>query len=199
MSATGRGAIRKANDGYATPGWCVDRLLERVAMPGGHWLEPCAGHGAIIEHVAKRRTDVEWSAIEIRSQYEARLRSHELRACRIGNFLELEPDGFFPRYDVVLTNPPYFYAKQFVERARRMSRIVVMLLRVNFLEGEKRRPWLAEHMPDVYVLPNRPSFTDDNATDATAYAWMIWEEGKRAYGRIEVLASTPHAERKKKR
>jgi len=201
MSATGRGAIRKANDGYATPGWCVDRLLERVDLPGGHWLEPCAGQGNIIEVVNRRRQDVHWSAVEIRPQHEARLARLDLRACRIGDFLALEPAAmaFFPRYDVVITNPPYFFARQFIERCRPIARIVAMLLRVNFLASEERHEWWLRHgMPDMYVLPNRPDFTGGGG-DATEYAWLVFEEGVRQFGRFQVLALTPEHERKREK
>jgi hypothetical protein len=46
MSATNRGAVRRADDYYATPAWCVRALLASVQLPGGRWLEPAAGDGA---------------------------------------------------------------------------------------------------------------------------------------------------------
>jgi hypothetical protein len=201
MSATNRGAIRKANDGYATPGWCVDRLLERVALPGGHWIEPCAGHGAIINRVESQRNDVEWSAIEIRPEHLRRLEEYRCRALRIGNFLELaskEHAAFWPRYDVAITNPPYHFAKQFVQACLPMAKVVAMLLRVNLLASEERQPWLTRSMPDVYVLPNRPDFTGGGG-DATEYAWMLFYPGDRRRGSVEVLDITPAAERKRER
>jgi len=205
MSATNRGAVRKAYDDYATPGWCVDRLLERVALPGGHWLEPCAGHGAIINRVEGLRRDVTWSAVEIEQKYEPRLNEYGCRALHIGNFLDVTKAGhaygasLWPQFDVAITNPPYFFARQFVQACLPIAKIVVMLLRINVLAGDKRHEWLSQHMPDVYVLPNRPSFTADNATDATEYAWMVWEQPRRTHGRVQILGLTPLAERKKKR
>ena len=209
MSATNRGAIRKANDGYATPGWCVDRLLERVALPAGHWLEPCAGHGAIINRVEGLRSDVRWSAVEVRAEHEARLSEYNCRALRIGDFLALSGTAsLWPQFDVAITNPPYFFARQFIQACRPIAKIVVMLLRVNFLAGEERQPWISQDMPDVYVLPNRPSFTGKNvmvsrsgkkrknATDATEYCWGVWEGAPKTYGRVQVLGCTPVAERR---
>jgi hypothetical protein len=203
VSATGRGAIRKANDNYATPGWCVDRLLERVALPGGHWLEPCAGYGAIINRIEAVRKDVSWSAVEIRPDHERRLREYECRALHIGDFLTLSKGGHWslcPPFDVVITNPPYFFARQFVQACRPIAKIVVMLLRLNVLGGDKRQPWLAQDMPDVYVLPNRPSFRAGGPlkTDATEYAWFVWEPARRTHGRVQVLELTPLAERRKR-
>lgn len=31
----------------------VRQLLDHVRLPGGHWVEPCAGDGAIVRHVAQ--------------------------------------------------------------------------------------------------------------------------------------------------
>lgn len=75
--------------------------------------------------------------------------------------------------------------------------MVVALERLNFLEGEARNAWLREQAPDVYVLPNRPSFTGDG-TDSIAYAWFVWPAGQhdRTSGRLEILPSTPAAERR---
>lgn len=203
MSATGRGTVRKANDNYATPPWCVDRLLERIELPGGHWLEPCAGHGAIINRVEGLRKDVAWSAVEMRPDHEKRLREYETRALHIGDFLALSKGGhgaLWPQFDVAITNPPYYFARQFVQACRPIAKIVVMLLRINILGGEKRQPWLAQDMPDVYVLPNRPSFKPKGAldTDATEYAWMVWEPARRTYGRTQILNLTPLAERQRR-
>jgi hypothetical protein len=203
MSATGRGAIRKANDGYATPGWCVERLMERVTLPGGHWLEPCAGYGSIINRIEGQRTDVAWSACEMRAEHEPRLREYGCRAIHIGDFLSIAKAGhtaLWPRFDVVITNPPYYFARQFVQACRPLARVVVMLLRVNILGGAKRQPWLSQDMPDLYVLPDRPSFKATGAldTDATEYAWCVWEGAPRTRGYVQILGLTPLAERRKR-
>jgi hypothetical protein len=52
VSATKRGSgVRTPDDAYETPAWCVQRLLEKLQLPGGNWLEPGAGDGAIIKAV----------------------------------------------------------------------------------------------------------------------------------------------------
>jgi hypothetical protein len=101
------------------------------------------------------------------------------------------PDS--PVFYVVITNPPYNQALEFVETSMRWGRIVVMLLRLNWIASAKRHAFVRDHPPDVYVLPNRPSFTG-KGTDATEYAWFVWGMGG---GRIEVLDLTPLDERRK--
>jgi len=50
-----------------------------------------------------------------------------------------------------------------------------MLLRLNFLASRKRHGWWNLHRPSaLFVLSQRPSFTEDGQTDATDYAWFYW-------------------------
>ncbi len=191
MSAAGRGAMRREADFYATPAWCTRRLLAIDVIPGSRWLEPCAGNGEIIDASLKYRQDIRWSAIELREECRPML-TPIVTDLVIGDFLHLTPSP--RRYDAVVTNPPYGIAFQIAQRAVEYAPVVALQCRLNWLEGEERNEWLREHTPDVYVLPNRPSFTG-SGTDATAYAWLVFR-GHRRSGKIEVLPLTPLRERR---
>lgn len=188
MSATGRGAERVANDFYATPAWCVHRLLDRVALPsGGHWLEPACGDGAIIRAVQSHGDGARsprWTALDLNPQMPGGIMS---------DFLQWKPPARL-RYRVCFANPPYRLAMDFVRRAHDLADITVMLLRLNWLASAERCHWLRRHMPDVYVLPNRPSFTGKGA-DSTEYAWLLWGYSASG-GHISILDETPVAERR---
>jgi hypothetical protein len=190
MSATNRGRTRAAHDEYATPPWPVHRLLEAVSLPSGRWLEPSAGRGAIIRAVRQVRNDVCWIACERQERHEGRLQAlaplvHD------GDFLELSPG----RFDVVIGNPPYDQALDFVTRALPLAPVVVFLLRLNWLASAARNALMRSHAPDVYVLPDRPSFRG-GGSDSTEYAWFVWHgDARRAAGTVQVLAMTPPAER----
>lgn len=181
MSATNRGAVRIDGDAYYTPAWCVDALLRAVPLPGGLWLEPACGDGAIIRAVNEIRDDVVWRALDIKPLGFGRAQC----VATVNDFLtfEFEP---FAHYHVCITNPPYTLAMQFVQKALRHASVVVMLLRLPWLASQKRSAWLLEHCPDVYVLPKRPSFTG-GATDATDYAWMVWTALPQRTGRVQIL------------
>ena len=201
MSATGRSDVRQIDDFYQTPAWCVRRLLEAVDLPVGSWLEPAVGHGAIVRavnaHLDSKGFKVDWYAADIRPAVRHYVGdvvdSAQLFAGNDFTKPSMLDTGDF---DVTITNPPYALAMQFIERALGMSSYVVVLLRLNFLGSARRATFFREEMPDVYVLPNRPSFTG-GGTDATEYAWCVWtpERGRRS-GRVQVLAETPTEERK---
>lgn len=197
MSATNRGTPRIAADLYETPRFCVDRLLERVPLPGGRWLEPCAGSGAIIRAVNQRRTDVRWYASELRTECYDELRPLVRKASRLWlGHVTVPFNPLLQReryYDVIFTNPPYNQAELILRRCLPYARYTVMLLRLNYWGSEKRQQFLARHAPDTFVLPNRPPFVGGK-TDATEYSWMLWHGlHLRRRGRILVLGSTPAA------
>jgi hypothetical protein len=201
MSATGRGTEREAHDAYPTPPWTVWRLLEALDLPGGLWLEPCAGDGAIIRAVNEKRSDVRWAACEVRPECEPELNACGVERVEIGDFFAL-PQWSIPvspagPISVVITNPPYSMAEKFVRRCCELSPVVVMLLSLHFLASRERHGWISQFVPDVFVLPNRPSFRG-KGTDASEYAWMVFErDAKRSRGFVQVVALTSKQDRKR--
>lgn len=192
MSATGRGAERRDADYYPTPAGPILRLLDHVELPGGEWLEPSAGEGHIIRTVNAQRGDVRWTACELRQECGAPLRSMGLKP-RFGDFLQIDPLNVWTDrwhagpFGVALGNPPFGLAQEFVEHTLRMADQVVFLLRLSFLESQKREAFFQRvGVPDVFVLPERPSFTGEG-TDSCAYAWMRWMRGGAQEGRVRIL------------
>ncbi len=221
MSATGRGAERREHDFYASPAWCVDRLLDRVSLPPGRWLEPAVGDGAIVRAVnawfsegasMDYATGREpswpngpmWDTMDIRPDCGVGQFSHERHLTADFTWMggvawrEAWSEGHHAQnlWDVIITNPPYAQALDFVRQSLKLAPVVAMLLRLNWLAGAERHAFLTEHPPDVYVLPNRPSFTGEG-TDATDYAWMVWRTASSMWSppKWELLDLTPKEER----
>ncbi len=86
----------------------------------------------------------------------------------------------------IITNPPYKFALEFVQRALETvqpKRKVAMFLRLQFLEGKKRKQFFLCNPPKtVYVSSSRlncamnGTFEKFNST-AIAYARFVWEKG----------------------
>jgi hypothetical protein len=176
VSATGRGAERRADDFYATPPEVTRAILPYLNVgPEADVLDPCAGDGAILAEL-QHRMRVPPRGIEI----------DQGRACsaheRVGNVVR-HADALivgWHRPDVVITNPPYSLAEAFIHRAHDQiakGGTIAMLLRLNFLGSQKRAVLHRTRPADVYVLPKRPSFTG-KGTDATEYAWFVWGPGR---------------------
>ena len=100
----------------------------------------------------------------------------------------LLPFGDYERAALSVFNPPFSLALQFVLASMERADQVLMLQRLNWFGTKQRSVWLARHCPDVYVLPDRPSFTSDGGTDSAEYAWFHWPAAEeRRTGTIAVL------------
>lgn len=194
MSSTSRGGQRSPSDNYSTPLWVTHRALEAIELPSGLWVDPCAGTGNIIQAARMLRPEVRWKSYEIRPECLEPLVNIDSNP----TIVDFTVDAVKPRRcDVVLMNPPYRVAQEFIEKSLRFADHVVVLLRLNYLGSQVRNSFMRNDCPDVYVLPNRPSFENNGRTDSIEYAWMVWSRHRkpRKQGLIQVLPVTPKAER----
>lgn len=188
MSATGRGATRQAYDFYATPLESVFSFLDNYdnITLSDKILEPSAGNGNIIRALRERGYSNRIDAVEIRPEEREHL---EALADGIvfGDFIEYEPETL---YDVIIGNPPYSMAQEFVDKSLSLlapGGLLIFLLRTAFLESEKRFAWWQDHqLSGLYTLHKRPKFTG-KGTDATSYSWFVWERGGTDRQTIKVI------------
>jgi hypothetical protein len=167
MSATGRSDVRIEADFYSTPTWATHAIRDQLQpfLPVGRWLEPACGDLALVKAFGPGN----WTAYDIRGKPSV-------------DFLET-PVAM--AYDLLITNPPFSLWQAFAEHGLKVAKEVVLLGRLNLLASKKRWAfWHRQPLPDVYVLPNRPSFTG-NGTDATEYAWFHWNG--YSHGRYLIL------------
>lgn len=169
MSATNRGGKRKEADFYATPIDTVYTFLDSYdsIKPSDVILEPSAGNGNIIKALRNKGYHNTIHAIELREEERCNLIG---LADKVGICDYLE-DEIPYEYDVIIGNPPYNLAKEFIDKSLSLLRPggrLIFLLRTNFLESKKRRTWWQDKLPSaLYVLSQRPSFTG-KGTDATS-------------------------------
>lgn len=94
----------------------------------------------------------------------------------------------------IITNPPYRYALEFIEHALRIIPIgnkVAMLLKIQFLEGKKRKQLFTNNpFRTLYVSSSRVNCARNGEFDrykssAIAYGWFIWVKGFKGIPQIK--------------
>lgn len=148
---------RIENDAYNTPQVCVELLLPFIDFRGEPlFVEPCRGDGNI----------------------------YDLAPCKYKQYCEIEEgkdyfDEDFRGVNLIITNPPFNQALEFLEKSLNEADTVIYLLRLNFFASQKRKEFWQNNKPThVFVLSDRPSFTG-NGTDRTDYMWCAWDRGNR--------------------
>lgn len=167
---------RERNDYYATSPTAIDRLLKYEKPSKAIW-ECAVGGGHLAARLKELGYDVFASDIIDRG-YEG---------TQIIDFLSA--DKMFCDGDI-MTNPPYKYATEFVEKALEILRDghkCYMFLKLTFLEGKKRYVKIFKQTPPrhVYVFSERVECAKnaefermrEGGGSAVAYAWFVWEKG----------------------
>jgi len=161
---------REQHDFYATDPIAGKLLLELEDFD--NILEPSAGEGHLAEVFKQAGKQV--------TAYDLIDRGY----CPTKNFFDIKKWN-----GDIITNPPYKFAQQFVEHALNIipdNRKVAMFLKVQFLEGQKRRKMFDKYPPKtVYVSSKRITCAlnadfermKKSGGSAAAYCWFVWEKG----------------------
>lgn len=158
----------RGQDLYETPPCAVEALLKVEKLPKWIW-EPACGPGSIVRALQDRGHMVIASDI-------IRHKNDQLEI----DFLTAEN----PTDRAIVTNPPYQIAEKFVRHALQLSPKVIMLLRLAFLESERRKDILENAgLARIHVFRNRlpmmhrHNWTGKRSSSAIAFAWFVWERG----------------------
>jgi hypothetical protein len=157
-------------DNYSTPPSAVEALLRVERLPHKIW-EPAAGYGSIVKTLRAAGHDV----------IASDLHDWNLPGCATDvDFLTVERAPHDA--ECVVTNPPYRYAAEFVEHALDLVPFVLMLLRLQFLESERRSAILESgELARVHVfrhrLPmmHRHDWAGPKASSSIPFAWFVWD------------------------
>ena len=161
---------REEHDYYATEPLAAEELLKLVPTLNNVWECAC-GEGHLAE--VFNRAGKLGSATDLID-----------RGYGHGGFDFLAQDWQWDG-DIV-TNPPYKYAKEFIEKALSVipvGRKVCMFLKLTFLEGKARKSFFEQDPPQtVYVSSSRIKCAlngnlAETGSSAVAYGWFIWEKG----------------------
>ena len=160
----------RKDDLYETPAVAVHALLRVERLPHYLW-EPAAGRGAIVKVLR------EYGHIVLASDLvDYGEPSHFARRDFLMEFELPHSCG------CIVTNPPFKLAEEFVAHALDLCPRVVMLLRLAFLESERRADILERRgLARVYVfgkrLPmmHRDGWEGRKVNSGMAFAWFVWD------------------------
>ena len=181
---------RNKLDYYATPTVEVINILEEIEpnFINKSILEPCIGGGhmanGIEEYIYKQGyiEKVQLIGTDIRNRgYE-----NNIWELYCGPEYDFFSDDYpFDDIDWIVMNPPYSVIEPFTIRALEIAKKgVIMLARLQFLEGEGRFDNILQYNPptDVYVYVDRIQCWKDGlkpeGSSAQAYAWFVWNREK---------------------
>ena len=93
----------------------------------------------------------------------------------------------------IIGNPPYALALEHIKHGLDLlntGEYSIHLLKIQFLEGKKRRNFFNEHPPKfIFVFSERQNCfknnIDDGGSSAICYAWYVWEKGFKGYPTLD--------------
>lgn len=168
---------RIENDYYATPYESTEALL-KIEEFDGDFIEPCVGGGHIAEVIKKYYPNRKIIGVDLINRgYEGTV---------VSNYFDYKFKGDFN----IVTNPPYSLAQEFLEHSMEQiqeGKKVAMFLKIQFLEGVKRRELFKKYPPKtIHVFSKRQNpWRNGNSVDekgkpwssTMCFAWFIWEKG----------------------
>jgi hypothetical protein len=173
--ASGSGDKRHAlkarkDDLYETPPEATLALMKHENLPKNIW-EPACGPGSIVRVLRDGGHNVFASDLV---DYE----SPDQNFAKWDFLMET----VMPHGDMIVTNPPFKNAADFVRKALDLCPRVAMLMRLAFLEGIGRSDIMdGGHLARVLVFKNRlplmhrDGWDGPKSTNTMAFAWFVWD------------------------
>lgn len=181
---------RNKLDYYATPTIEVINILEElnINFMSKSILEPCVGGGHMAEGIDLYLTKQGYveKVLTIGTDIHDRGYENDIWELYCGPEYDFFSDDYpFDDVDWIIMNPPYSVIEPFTIRALEIAKKgVIMLARLQFLEGEGRFDNILQYNPptDVYVYVDRIQCWKDGlkpeGSSAQAYAWFVWNREK---------------------
>ena len=176
---------RKPADFYPTPFEGTESIMpviKALVPPGAKIWEPCCGDMDMTRVL-------EWHGYEVTST--------DIRETGqgIGGFDFLNDDpaekwGWIPDPDMIVMNPPFSLAAEFIERALSYTPNVACLLKIDYWNAISRLPLFREKMPKLFMpLTFRLAFLKKERGNSPLMncAWGVWHDGGEDFCAFEPL------------
>lgn len=163
---------RKPSDFYPTPfdgTESIMPLVNRLLEPGAKIWEPCSGD-------LDMSRVLEWHGYEVTST--------ELRETGQGitgfDFLRDDPTekwGWIPDPDMIVMNPPFSLAAEFIQKALSYTPNVACLVKIDYWNAISRLPLWEKHVPAFFLpLTFRLAFLKAERGNSPLMncAWVVW-------------------------
>lgn len=171
VTGNARAALKdRGDDLYETPPVATQALLRAESLPHRIW-EPACGPGSIVTVLRDAGHEVIAGDLV---DYGC-----PLSTSGIDFLMETRAPM---KVECIVTNPPYKLAGEFVAKALDLCPKVIMLLRLAFLESDRRRPILdCGRLARVHVFRKRLPMMHRHGWEGTktnsgmAFAWFVWD------------------------
>lgn len=177
---------RDALDYYSTPTEEVENILNTLQLDFNNTtiLEPSAGGGHMLKGIHNYITNNQMNSFIYATDIQDR-RGENIETGKQFDFLS-DDYPYVHDIDYIIMNPPYSIIEPFTMKALGIAnKGVLMLGRLQFLEGEKRYLNILHDNPptDIYVYVDRITCykngnTNEKTASAQAYAWFYWDFSK---------------------
>ncbi len=164
----------RGDDLYETPPIAVRSLLKVEQLPAGAVWEPACGRGAITRELVAAGHKV--YATDLVDYGDESQDAHG-----VDFLMQWQAPDF--HIGCILTNPPFKLAEQFIRRGLLLAPRVIMLLRLSFIESERRSGILDEGMlARVYCFKKRLPMMHRDGWEgprtnhsSVVFAWFVWD------------------------
>ncbi len=159
---------RKKSDFYETPYSITQQLLDFLQLPLQYTiLEPACGNYAISKVLNQNKYKTITKDIKYNQNF-------------------LNETGY---YDIIITNPPYSLAFEFIQKAKTLTNYFCFLLPLAYLHGKKRYDYIYTDekykLSKILVFTRYPLLGEPLRQDGKyhtgmmVYAWFIWKKGSK--------------------
>lgn len=159
---------RKPADFYPTPANVVFALIKYLDLRLGAWIcDPACGEGDLADVFKALGFNVEASDIRFTGYGEGGI-----------DFLQPPDDRFFFRHDLLVTNPPFALAEEFIRTMYGQSGRFALLLKSNYWNAGGRLKLWDECTPSGHhPLTWRPAFLKKERGNSPLMDcdWWIWD------------------------